>query len=530
MKKKDNQIKLNRIDSTKIILAVLSGLLLTGSFPSHGIAWISWIALVPLLISLRGLSFQNSFRIGLLAGIIHNLTLVYWLAYTMNTYGNLPLFISIPVLFLISFYLALYTAIFSTALAGFCKKPLTCIIMAPVLWVSLEYLRSFLFTGLPWELIGYSQFNNLHLIQISDIFGVYGVSFIIILLNVAFFMAYLCLSGRNWQGIIITKGIAGGSILVSAILVGAVLLYGKWSLYSVDEMISASPSVEIAVIQGNIDQSMKWDPKFQVATVNKYVTLSLAAGAKKPDLVVWPESATPFYYRYNPLLTRVVQKGIIETGSDFLIGSPSFILTEKGVDYYNSAYLIKADGTIEGKYNKAHLVPFGEYVPYRKWLPFLGKMVEHVGDFRAGEEGKTIKWGDDNLGVQICYEIIFPNLSRKMVKNNATFIINITNDAWYGRTSAPYQHFSMSIFRAVENKRSLIRSANTGISGFIDPAGRIVASTDIFKKEVLTASMPRLHKKTVYTRFGDIFAMTCLAATLFLVLHGLHTKRKKIRR
>jgi len=530
MKKQDNQVEPGRIDVRKIILAVSSGLLLTGSFPSHGISWISWIALVPLLISLRNLSLQNGFRIGLLAGLAHNLTLVYWLAYTMKTYGDLPLFISIPVLFLLSFYLSLYTAVFSIALTGLCKKPLACAIMAPVLWVSLEYLRSFLFTGLPWEFIGYSQFNNLHLIQISDIFGVYGVSFVIVLLNAALFMTCLWLSGRNWQNVNITKGIAGGSILVAAIVVGTVLLYGRWSINSVDEIVSTSSSVKIAVVQGNIAQSMKWDPKFQNATVKKYVRLSFTARAKKPDLVVWPETAAPFYYLYNPRLTREIQKGIIETGSDFLIGSPSFVRKDKSIDYYNSAYLIKADGTIQGKYDKAHLVPFGEYVPYRKWLPFVGKMVAHVGDFKEGEEGKTIKWGDDNLGIQICYEIIFPTLSRKMVKNNATLIINITNDAWYGRSSAPYQHFSMSVFRAVENKRSLIRSANTGISGFVDPAGRIVASTDIFKEEVLTASMPRLHKKTIYTRFGDIFAMICLAATLFLVFHGLHTKRKKIRR
>jgi apolipoprotein N-acyltransferase len=156
--------------------------------------------------------------------------------------------------------------------------------------------------------------------------------------------------------------------------------------------------------------------------------------------------------------------------ADFFIGSPAVKFEKETVKHYNSVFLVGPDGNLYGKYDKAHLVPFGEYVPFKKWLPFLGKMVESVGDFHSGKKGQTIQWGKHVIGSQICYEIIFPNLARAMTQNKAELLINVTNDAWYGRSSAPYQHFSMAKFRAVENRRSLIRAANTGISGFIDPS------------------------------------------------------------
>ena len=253
--------------------------------------------------------------------------------------------------------------------------------------------------------------------------------------------------------------------------------------------------------------------------------------AKKhtPDLVVWPETATPFYFLNQAELTQMVKKGIRDTGADFLIGSPSFRSKKKGVEYYNSAYLIGAQGNLYGRYDKAHLVPFGEYVPLKKWLPFINKIVEGVGDFRPGREGHTLPWKNYRLGIQICYEIIFPGLSRSMAQNNADLLVNITNDAWYGRSSAPYQHFSMAIFRAVENRRSLIRSANTGISGFVDPAGRIVASTKLFEDALITRKMPLLQTTTIYTRIGDLFALLCLAATLTVALYALVRHRNATR-
>ena len=182
--------------------------------------------------------------------------------------------------------------------------------------------------------------------------------------------------------------------------------------------------------------------------------------------------------------------------------------------FYNTAYLLDPGGDILGAYNKVHLVPFGEYVPLQQYLPFIHKLTEQSGDFYAGTKGNTIVFNQSRIGVQICFEAIFPELSRAMVKNGANIIINITNDAWFGRSSAPFQHFSMIKFRAVENKRSVARAANTGISGFIDPCGRVLASTSLYEDSYLTRRIPLCDTMTVYTRYGDVFAFLCFAFLL----------------
>jgi len=514
---KVSQLTSGKIDKQKIASAVLSGLLLTGSFPKIGFAWLAWFSLVPLLVSLRGISLRDGFCIGFFAGLTHYLTLLYWVAYTMETYGNLPLYLSVIILFLLAGYLALYVGLFSVGLAGMGSRPFLCFALVPVLWVSLEYIRSLAFSGFPWGFLGHSQFRSLHLVQISDIFSVYGVSFLIGLSNSALFIFFLSLTDKSWQGEMVHKRHAVGAISIFAVILTLAWSYGIWRLNTIDKRMASSPSVNLAVVQGNIDQAEKWDPAFQKATTEKYLELSLSIPGDKADLVVWPETATPFYFLSDSGLSETILQGIQEAGTTFLIGSPSFIRKEKKVEYYNSAYLINPSGKVNGRYDKAHLVPFGEYVPFKKWLPSLGKIVEQVGDFKPGRKGDTLRWKDTNLGIQICFEIIFSELSRMMVNNDAGLIVNITNDAWFGTTSAPYQHFSMAVFRAIENRRALIRSANTGISGFVDPAGRIIASTPLFKAATLTHSVPIMKEKTFYTRFGDWFAVACLAVTLLTV-------------
>jgi len=509
--------KREKIKKGDIFLALLSGLLLTGAFPKIGIDWLAWFALVPLLFSVKGYSPKNSFRLGLLTGFIHYLTLIYWLSYTMRTYGHLDWFLCIAILILFSVYLSFYIAIFSLALTRLCAKPLVCVIMIPVFWVSLEYIRSVLLSGFPWELIGYSQYKNLHVIQISDIFGVYGVSFLIAMINGAIFLVLLYVTQTEWQGLRVPKLQAVGLLLICGFIFCLVWFYGQGRINSIDERAAVSPSVSVSIVQGNIDQALKWNPAFQIGTIEKYLRLSLSA-RPQPDLVVWPETAAPFYFLRNPKLTEMVIEGIRHTGTDFLIGSPSYIPRGNNIGYYNSVYLIRPDGKIQGKYDKVHLVPFGEYVPFKNWFPFIGKIVEAVGDFQSGPKGNTIQWKNYKLGVQICYEIIFPDLSRAMVKNNAALLVNVTNDAWYGQSSAPYQHFSMSVFRAVENRRALIRSANTGISGFVDPAGRIVVTTPLFQEKVITHTMPVIQATTFYTRFGDVLAIACIGATLIVII------------
>jgi apolipoprotein N-acyltransferase len=276
--------------------------------------------------------------------------------------------------------------------------------------------------------------------------------------------------------------------------------------------MAVAPSPRIAVIQGNIDQARKWDPAFQIGTTKKYVEMTLEAVPHQADLVVWPETATPFYFGASPKLTRLVTDAVRQAGIRLLLGSPSVQVEAGSHAYYNSAYMVAPDGRATGRYDKVHLVPFGEYVPLKRLLSFVGKMVAQVGDFSSGEKGRTLAWGENEpaIGVQICFEIIFPGLSRSLVKNGAGVLVNLTNDAWFGKSSAAYQHFSMAVFRAVENRRSLVRCANTGISGFVDPAGRVLTQTALFEDAVLVRAVPVMTEKTVYTRFGDGLPLVCL--------------------
>jgi apolipoprotein N-acyltransferase len=514
-----------------VLLAVLSGLLLTAAFPKIGVDWLAWFALVPLFAAIANLSAKESFRIGFIAGLVHYLTLLYWVVPVMRTYGFLPSYLSIAILFLFAAVLALFPAVFSMALAAIGRTPTLCLISVPLLWVSLEYIRTFIFTGFPWALLGYSQYLRLHLIQIADLFGVYGVSILIVLGNMAVFIALAFLAKIPWRNRLISKKMLAG--MITAVAAGVLLTwaYGAWRIQATDRLISASPTARIAVIQGNIDQAAKWDPAFQIATVKTYNRLSLAAKSENPDLIVWPESATPFYLFYDKRPTQMVLEGLERVDADFLIGSPSFRRKGKKIIYYNSAYLIRPGAKSISKYDKAHLVPYGEYVPFKRWLPFLGKLVAQVGDFRPGKPGKTLAWKKDAfVGIQICYEIIFPGLSREMAKNNAVLLINITNDAWFGTTSGPYQHFSMTVFRAVENKRALARAANTGISGFIDPVGRILTSTPLLEEAAVTRTLPLVHEKTFYTCFGDLFALACLAGTIFVILFEMGKYALMLRR
>jgi apolipoprotein N-acyltransferase len=207
-------------------------------------------------------------------------------------------------------------------------------------------------------------------------------------------------------------------------------------------------------------------------------------------------------------------EGVREAGAFFVVGSPSFERAKEGVDLFNSAFLVRPDGQLAGRYDKHHLVPFGEYVPLGEFFPFLDTLVAQVGNFRSGTKGEVLHSGAHHLGVLICYEGIFPALARAAAKNRAGLLVNITNDAWYGVSSAPYQHFSMAVMRAVETRRGLVRAANTGISGFIHPTGRIDGTTGLLQDAVATRALPVMDKITIYTRIGDLFAQICVAGTL----------------
>lgn len=506
--------------------AAVSGLLLTLAFPKIGQPALAFIALVPLLLTLRRASFASGFRLGFITGLVHFISLVYWAAYTMKIYGHLPLYLCIPLLVLLSAYLALYPALFA-GLTTFIQRPGWLLLCVPVFWSTTEFLRAVLFTGFPWELLGYSQYRSLPFIQVADLTGVYGISFWLALNNAAVLLATLGLRRKNWQTQPVSRKVIAGGGAVILIVSGLMWGYGQMRIRAIDREVAQAPRKKIAVLQGNIDQNKKWKRTFQQATIETYNNLATQANRDKPDLIVWPETATPFFIGHNRPMTDLLQEGIRRTKTNHLIGTPTAIRYKGRTAYHNSAVLFNAQSRVVDHYEKVHLVPYGEYVPLKKWLPFIGKMVAQVGDFIPGEEGKAIAWQGGRLGVQICYEIIFPELSRSMVKNKTDILVNITNDAWFGKTSAPQQHFSMAVFRSVENRRALARSANTGISGFIDPVGRILKASALNTPASLTQSLPLMATASIYTRVGDLFALGCLLVTLIIVGHNLIGRLKK---
>ena len=283
---------------------------------------------------------------------------------------------------------------------------------------------------------------------------------------------------------------------------------------------------QVAVVQGNVDQMVKWSPAFKTATVDTYLRLSREAiGEADVELVVWPETALPFYPQRDQLTGRLA--AFTGTANTWLLtGAPLFTLTPQTdgselVRHYNGAILLGPDGRIAASHAKQHLVPFGEYVPLRPYLPFLEPLVVSIGDFAAGTSDEPLALGPMRLGMLICYESIFPEIARQSVTRGANLLVNLTNDAWYGRSSAPHQSMAMAVFRAVENKRALVRATNTGISGFVDPVGRIVERTGLFVEAALVSRMPLLDGQTVFNRQGHLFGPACaVLIPLFLLLGG----------
>jgi len=520
---------------TQVAFACLSGLLLTTSFPVLGNGAVAWFALVPFFIALRNLSAFDGFRIGFLTGIVHYLTLLYWFVPFLNTYGPFPVVLCMGILLLLSSYLAIYVGLFSMTITTIGMSITTLLFTVPVLWVSLEFIRSFIFSGFPWELLGHSQYTALRIIQISDIVGVYGVSFLILLSNGLLFLLYQHVIRQDLQGRKTGNKQIFVCVLMVAGIIGVVWCYGAWRIPMIEKRISRAPHKRITVVQGNIDQTKKWDPAYQISIIEKYLGLSKKGQPdNSPDLIVWPETAMPFYFANDLPLTKMVVEGIQSGATDILLGSPAYTRDEKQIQYYNRAFLVHSDGIIADEYDKAHLVPFGEYVPLKQWLPFLGKIVEHVGDFSSGSIGDTLDWRGHKLGPLICYELIFASLSRVAVQNGAELLINITNDAWYGKTSAPYQHFSMAVFRTIETRRALVRAANTGISGFIDPLGKVVSETPLFRDTVIGEKIPFMSGQTLYVQYGDIFSISCIITVIIIILreqtNRIKSTRKKVRR
>ncbi|MFH1626448.1 MAG: apolipoprotein N-acyltransferase [Pseudomonadota bacterium] len=512
--------------SKDILLAVCSGLLLIIIFPKFNLEIVAWFALIPLFYAIQGKKLHHSFYLGSITGFVSFLGLVYWVFVAVSRYGHLNYLISLFVLLLLVSYLSLFIGTFAFLVRYLeDRSGLKEVTTAPFIWVSLEYTRSFLFTGFPWESLGYSQFLVLPLVQASDITGVYGLSFLIVLVNALLFNVFYTWFLRGEKRFPREVGF-------TLLLLVITFAYGGWRLSTVREEIQASSTMKVAVIQGNIDQSQKWNPAFQDDTVRIYRDLSFQAAQSGPVLIVWPEAATPFYFQSDNKYREPIFEVPKKTGAYLLFGSPAYRQSGGKIEYFNTAFLISAHNNVLGRYDKVHLVPLGEYVPFGKYLYFIDKIVDGIGEFSSGKRIAPLEFPLGKFGVFICYEAIFPDLVRRFVKKEADFLVNLTNDAWFGETAAPYQHLSMVTFRAVENRVFIARAANTGISSIIDATGTIRSATRIFTREFLVDEVRLVKIQTFYTEYGDVFAKICMGITLIIifreVLKSVKRRSRKI--
>ncbi len=519
-----------------LVLAGVSGLFLPLSFPKSELGLLAWIALVPLHWALDGKSKTQAFWIGWLSGTIAFTGMMAWVVTTMNTYGKVPLVISYAIMLLLTAYLGLYVGLYSAGAVWFRTLiPRYGLFAVPCLWVSLELIRTYFLSGLPWGLLGYSQYRQIEVIQIADHMGVYGVSFLIVLVNVALaeLLSWLMPLCRGFR----PARLPWELVAMTALLVTLSWEYGLRTLSGAPFSDIPRSSLTVGVVQPNVDQAVKWDTAYREETLARFDRLTGRLGSAT-DLVIWPEAATPFVFEREPVYQLQLIALANRAQAPILFGSPALRFYPDRRPYLlNSAYLLSPDGQLLGRYDKHHLVPFGEYIPLKSsLLMFLDKLVEGIGDFEAGP-GPTILTMTPKarsstvgiagttprpvkFGVAICYEVIFPNLVRQFAANGAEFLVTVTNDAWFGPSSAPSQHFSMVVFRSVENHLAFARAANTGISGFIDPFGRIVEATPIFTEQAIQATIRVWRPHTFYSRHGDVFAYGCVIICALLCLFG----------
>jgi len=499
-----------------ILLSLLSGILLTASFPPARMDWMAWFALVPLLKAVEGVPTRKALLYGGIAGFVHYVTLVYWIVPVLSHYGKMNPVASIAPFLLLTAYLSVYPALFCLFVSRLRPgSPFYSLAVASV-WVLLEYTRTHLLTGFPWCLMGHSQYRHPTLIQAANLAGVFGISFLLTLANGALF-AFLRFRKR-----------ALPQALQAAFALALALAYGYHSLHQIRLRSQEAGGIRVAVVQANIDQSVKWNPAYRRKTLDTYLGLSQKALSYKPRVLVWPETAVPFFFQEKSRLRARLCALPARSGVDLIFGSPAYDRRRGGIRYLNRAYLIRGGESMplpEAHYDKMHLVPFGEYVPLKKYLPFVDRLVQAAGDFAAGTKAVPLRMNGHAAGVLICFEAIFPEPARTHARKGADLLVNLTNDAWFGRTSAPYQHLAMTVFRAVETGRPLVRAANTGFSALVDPSGKILARTGLFQEALLVGEVtPGSREPTIYTRLGDLL----LLPVLLLAATGLYAARKRL--
>jgi apolipoprotein N-acyltransferase len=512
-------LRVRQIHSSAWGLALLSAGLQVAIFPLPGLYWLAWVAVAPLLVAilrarvsgvlqvdagvrLAAATPLQGFVLGYASGILWYAGTCYWIFDTMHRYGGLPHAAASLILIAFCMYVGLNHGLFGLLLAVVGGKPAyqrRALGAAPFLWVAVELARTRI-TGFPWELLGYAQTGNFALTRIATLTGVYGLSWEILLVNSAFAAAFLVSrERRKW-------------LLVSACGAAAILQAGQWVAPA------PAPADHTALlVQQNIPIQADWTQDYFENTLRDLTSLSVksagdARSVNKADLIVWPESPAPFYTS-DPLFQNAVSAMARQAQTWVVSGSigivPAMHGGGKGSQVFNSAVLVSPQGEWVGRYDKVHLVPFGEYLPFPRVFSFAGGLTKEVGEFARGTSRSPLDAGGARLGVFICYESVFPDEVRQFAAQGAQVFVNISNDGWYGDSGAWKQHLQQTEMRAIENNRWLLSATNTGLTAAIDPAGRVVAQVPRKERTVLVAPYALVSSTTFYTRHGDWFAYLC---------------------
>ncbi|HVP80109.1 MAG TPA: apolipoprotein N-acyltransferase [Thermodesulfobacteriota bacterium] len=504
----------------RIFLPILSASLLTLSFPNFDLGFLAWVGLVPYFLAIRRKSLGVVLGFSYILGAGFFFGVFFWInsvkGVTLLHYAVLGL------------YLGLYFPLFGLFFHFISRNTrLPFVITAPSLWIVVEYLRSNAgFAALPMGLLGYTQHQNLSLIQMASFTGIYGVSFIIVLANAAIadLIGHWIEKTERGEPLELTRS----PVLRGAVVLAVILILWVAGYTSIPSTISGK-SLSLAVVQGNIPQEIKWKREYREQIISKYQALSEEASTLHPRIIVWPEASTPGFILSDHTLLRRMVSIVKRNGAYLLVGSaeyPKFGKKQVKLKSGNTALFLSPEGKILGQYLKIYLIPFGEYVPYEGIIPWPECIVpKGMNSDVAGTEPILFEVDGTKIGTLICSEILFPELGRCMVKKGAGFLVNISNEAWFGKSAYPYQALAVSVVRAVENRVNLVRCTNTGVSGFIDPYGRITArltngGEDLFVEGMLTREIHLSSPDTFYTRYGDMFAYACFVYSIGLLAYS----------
>jgi apolipoprotein N-acyltransferase len=484
--------------ASRVLVAALAGLALHLAYPRPGWDLLGWVALAPVFaLAATARSPGRAFLEGWLAGLAFFLPLLRWITHSMTHYSNLPRPLAYLVLVCLAGYCALYVGTVAAGVAwlGTRLGP-GAVWLTPPFWVTGELARTHVLSGFPWGLLGYVPYRRPELIGIAAWTAVYGVSFLLALGNTAL----------AWMLVRRSRPATAVSAAVVAVAVGATLAVGA------SRPAPEAGTIPIGIVQGHIDQAIKWEKASRWATLEAYAELTrqIAPGSR---LVVWSEAAVPAYLSYEPAVLEWLTRLAGEVGTPLLVGAPDARQEGATTHFLNSAFLVRAEG-LRTRYDKIHLVPFGEYGPLRGLLFFVEAIAAEIGDFTPGRDRVVFPLEGAPFGTVICYEVIFPDLFRGFVREGARLMVNITNDAWFGESSGPLQHLAMVPLRAVENGVAVVRAANTGVSALVGPDGRLGPELALSRRGALRVEAPLAGRPTFYTRFGDVFAYGCAAATL----------------